>query len=140
VASALPYRPSAEAIFAPQGPSSALTISFPSAQLTHGSILILVPASGQAVGVIERRVADRTAAGDHVVHLDEHVGVLGVDAGGEVDVGPDVIFERVTDRMAVFGIQAAAVPEVAVVHQERGPAGAEVEESFFGGLEILAGA
>jgi hypothetical protein len=57
--------------------------------------IILVPASGQAVGVIERRVADRTAAGDHVVHLDEHAEVLGVDAGGEVDVGLDVILERV---------------------------------------------
>jgi hypothetical protein len=34
--------------------------------------LILVPASGQAVGIIEQRVADRAAAGDHVVHLDEH--------------------------------------------------------------------
>jgi hypothetical protein len=62
-----------------------------------------------------------------------------MDADGEIDVGPDVIFERVRDRMAVVGVQAAAVPEVAVVYQESGPAGAEVEEPFFGGLEILAG-
>ena len=65
------YRPSADAIFAPQGPRAALTIIFPSAHLTHGSSPVLVPASGQAVGVVERRVADGTAAGDHVVHLDE---------------------------------------------------------------------
>ena len=90
------------------------------------------------MGVIERRVADRTAAGDHVVHLDEHTGVLGMDPGGEDDVSPDVILERVRDRMAVVGIQAAAVPEVAVIHQEGGPAGAQVEEPYFGGLEILA--
>jgi hypothetical protein len=80
VASGLPYRPPADAIFAPHGPRAALSMSLPSSYLTHGSIPVLVPASGQAVGVIKRRVADRTAAGDHVVHLDEHAGVFGVDA------------------------------------------------------------
>lgn len=79
-------------------------------------------------------MADRIAAGDHVVHLDEHVRVLGVDAGGEVDVSPDVIFERARNRMAVVVIQAAAVPEVAVEHQECSPASAEVEDPLFGGL------
>jgi hypothetical protein len=33
----LSYRPSADAIFAPQGPRAALTISLPSAELAHGS-------------------------------------------------------------------------------------------------------
>jgi len=36
-ASGLPYRPSADVIFAPQGPMAALTISLPSEQLAHGS-------------------------------------------------------------------------------------------------------
>jgi len=53
----------------------------------------------------------------------------------KVDDGPSVIFERIGDWMAVVGIQAAAVPEVTVIHQEGGSAGAEVEEPFFSGLE-----
>ena len=60
-------------------------------------------------------------------------GYLAWMRDGKVDVGSDVILELIRDRMAVAGIQAAAVPEVAVVHQERGPAGAGVEEPFFGG-------
>jgi hypothetical protein len=51
------------------------------------------------------------------MHLDEHARVISVEADGEVDVGPDVISERVWDQMAVVRIQAAAGPEVAVLNQ-----------------------
>ncbi len=45
-------------------------------------------------------MADGTSASDHVLHLDEHAGILGMDTGGEVDAGPDVILERVRDFSA----------------------------------------
>jgi hypothetical protein len=52
------------------------------------------PSLRAAVGVIERRVAERTAAGDHVMHLGEHAGVLGVDAWAFLGWGSSSSDER----------------------------------------------
>ena len=85
---------------------------------------IVVVTARQSVLVVDGRVAGIASADQHVVHLDEHVGILGVDPPGEFDVRPHVIFLGERHGMAVRGVVAAAVLPVAVVHEERHAVGA----------------
>ena len=59
---------------------------------------IVVVAARQAVLVIDRRQPPRVAAAEHVVHFDQHFGILGVNSLGKIEVRADVVFLASTAR------------------------------------------
>ena len=98
---------------------------------------IVVVTAGQAVLVVDRREPPRVAAADHVVHFDQHLGILGVDSPGQIEIRADVVFLAIGHRMAVVGVVAAAVPPIAVEHQEDDAVGAVGQEPLLGRGQVL---
>ena len=62
---------------------------------------VVVVAARQSVLVVDRRQPPRVAAAEHVVHFDQHVGILGVDSLGQIEIRADVVLLAIRHGMAV---------------------------------------
>ena len=60
-----------------------------------------------------------------------------MDPAGQVEVGADVVLHAIGDGMTVVGVQTAAVPPVAVEHQEGDAIGAVGQHPLGGDIKIL---